>query len=339
MIGRFGKPVKLFVIFAVFWLVSLPVYAGFVVDYQSVDSTDSVIPQKFLDQARAKTVVFNHQSVGSNILEGLRDLASQNPEKYRITNPVQDYTRGVNGDPLSKINGFADLLNSGSVSRANVAMMKFCYVDNTKDADTIWEAYKNTMLDLEKKHPTVTFVWWTMPLMTSGDVIRDNFNSQVREFTIFNNKILFDIASIESHDPTGKAVIINGREVMYSGYTTDGGHLTSTSRSRVARAWWTMLARTSGWNPSGAEITPSPTLKPSSTPRPKPTPKTNNSPAINPAEPKSGIFQKAATGKTQSQLFIPDNSGPENTPIPGKSDLIGQILNFFRQLFSGFTGK
>ncbi len=62
-----------------------PVWAsadGFVVDHSCVD--DRAIPQEQLDKARGLDVLFGHQSVGANLLEGLAALAEEDEARYSI---------------------------------------------------------------------------------------------------------------------------------------------------------------------------------------------------------------------------------------------------------------
>ncbi|NWJ97950.1 MAG: hypothetical protein HXX20_19520 [Chloroflexi bacterium] len=234
------------------------------INSKTVDLADSIIPQQYLDQARKLKVLFNHQSVGGNILEGLDALAQKNPTRYTLTimnepettwfssnSGVGDFTRGENGDPNSKIDGFKSLIEKdGYGSKVTVAMMKFCYVDDTNTATARWDTYRQAMTYLEGKYPAVKFVWWTMPLENAGNKNRDQYNKLVRDYVQANNKILFDIADIESQDPSGKAITESGLSAMYGNYTSDGGHLNETGQQRVASAWWWLMARIAGWNPA-----------------------------------------------------------------------------------------
>ncbi|MEI7554579.1 hypothetical protein [Candidatus Chlorohelix sp.] len=235
---------------------------GFAINSSAIDASNSLIPQQYLDRARNLKILFNHQSVGYNVLEGLDALAQSNPDRYSLTtadveepnwylenNGVGGFTRGENEDPASKVAGFKELFdNEGYADRVQVAMMKFCFVDNTASASKIWETYRNGMNYLETKYPKVKFVWWTMPLMTDGNQIRDQYNKLVRDYVKANNKILFDIADIESHEPSGKAVSDNNYLALFNDYSSDGGHLNEQGSQRVAQAWWWLTARLTGWN-------------------------------------------------------------------------------------------
>ena len=77
------------------------------------------------------------------------------------------------------------------------------------------------------------------------------FNQMLRDYAIEHNKVLFDLADIESHSPDGTAEFdAQNREILYSGYTDEAqaGHLNATGRERVARSLWWFMARLAGWD-------------------------------------------------------------------------------------------
>ncbi len=266
----------------------------------------SVIPLTNLNTARNLDILFNHQSTGYNILSGIDDLASQNPSRYtviRIGNPaaawydsnsgIGDFTAGSNGDPNSKVVGFTNLLTTYA-GHIKVAFMKFCWIDfwpNTSyTGQQIWDMYRPVMQSLIQAYPNVTFVWVTAPLQDLNTNNREHaaFSTLVRQYIAANGGVLFDIADIESRDPAGNLILDrNGYPALYSGYTTDGGHLSdagNVGRDRVANAWWSLMARISGW---GGAVTPTPTpttiatasATPAATPAITPTPAPSATPA------------------------------------------------------------
>jgi hypothetical protein len=128
--------------------------------------------------------------------------------------------------------------------------------------------------ELEAQYPNKIFIYWTTSLARSlGSQEGTDFNNQMREYAIANNKILFDVADILSHTETGtpcfdnrdgvEYCMMNGncRNYPYDGfdqpaicqeYTTeiDGGHLGSVSagKIRVAKAFWVLMAKIAGWD-------------------------------------------------------------------------------------------
>jgi hypothetical protein len=125
---------------------------------------------------------------------------------------------------------------------------------------------------LEEQYPDKIFFHWTTSLSRStGSAEGEAFNDQMREYALTNNKILFDVADILSHDENGQPCYDNRDGVEYCNnnrcenhpddgedllaicqyYTTetDGGHLGSVSggRVRVAKAFWVLMAKIAGW--------------------------------------------------------------------------------------------
>lgn len=229
---------------------------GIVIDHSCVDEKDSTIPQEFLDKARSLDVIFGHQSVGGNILEGLADLQESDGERYACEAPTDpkptwfekhggfgQFEVGENENPTSKIDDFQSRMKEAGYGKyVNVAMFKFCFVDIVEGGESkpkeVFEAYREAMESLEKAFPKVRFVWWTVPLATEDNAARNAYNKLVREWCKKKGKTLFDLADIES----------NGGDALLDEYSEDGGHLNETGRVRVARAWWWLMARLAGWD-------------------------------------------------------------------------------------------
>lgn len=130
---------------------------------------------------------------------------------------------------------------------------------------------------IEAENPNKTFIYWTTSLSRpTGNKTATDFNNAMREYTRTNNKILFDVADIESHTETGAPCYDSRDGIQYCNSTTgacenypddgvqypaicqdyttevDGGHLGSVSgaRIRLAKAYWVLMAEVAGWNPS-----------------------------------------------------------------------------------------
>lgn len=234
-------------------LVALPLRAeSILVDHASVAKADT-LPKEALDRARKLDVLFGHQSVGGNILEGLSELADAHPDRYaieRAENPeaswfrdndgLGDFAVGENEDPMRKIEDFRTRVSNTYGDVVSVAMFKFCFVDLPEggaDPKEVFEATRKAMEGLEKANPKVTFVWWTCPLATDGNAARVEYARLVRAYCREKGKPLFDLADIEC-DGKGDA--------FKQEWTDDGGHLNEAGRARAARAFWVLLARLSG---------------------------------------------------------------------------------------------
>src|SRR3954467_7751700 len=72
-----------------------------------------------------------------------------------------------NGDPLGKLANFKKALGGGSA--ADIALIKFCYVDidAATDASALFAHYQQTLAELRAANPRTTFVHVTLPLTTA----------------------------------------------------------------------------------------------------------------------------------------------------------------------------
>jgi hypothetical protein len=230
-----------------------PAFTGIIVNHNSVGEFTR-LSETDCTRVQSLKVYFQHASVGSNICEGLSDLASMSPSRYtlsrfsgtidelndwyELTGGFGDFSEGNPGWAL-KMSDFETHVDIDQIgSHVDVAMMKLCYID----PDASFAVYRDTMNRLEKKYPDTWFVWTTMPIETTGSAARDAYNQAVRDYCRNNNKILFDIADIESHTPEGIHQIDNSGEALFSGYTSDGGHLEVLGRQQMAKALWVLLS-------------------------------------------------------------------------------------------------
>jgi lysophospholipase L1-like esterase len=228
-----------------------------------------------LTQVARERVYFGHQSVGANVLEGLRDLSAAEGVPLAITEvPRAASLRGPgvghlfvpeNGDPLRKLASFKQALGEGS--HADVALVKFCYVDIDADTDmrALFDAYRKTIDELRAKNPRTTFIHVTLPLTTeqtgpkawvkrllgrapSGtlqNVKRDQYNTLLRR-TYAGREPIFDLARVESIGADGAQASVQWKGVeapaLVAAYTDDGGHLNREGRRRAAEELVRVLA-------------------------------------------------------------------------------------------------
>jgi hypothetical protein len=201
----------------------------------------SAIPASAITQASNLRLLVRRASVGGNISDGL-DLIYHDDNRFDRSR-WNFYARGNPGWE-AKISDFV----SSTVAEQNnydVFCMKFCYID----PDAEFHKYRDSLLYLENLFPSKKIIWWTMPIQTSGNTNRQDFNDSVRAYAAANRKVLFDIADIESHNVAGaKRVDGSNRELMWDEWTYDGGHLNSEGARRVASAFWMMMARVAGWD-------------------------------------------------------------------------------------------
>lgn len=225
-----------------------------------------------LREVAGTKIYFGHQSVGDNILAGVRDLYAgaglPDPVVTEATGAgyVLEAHVGVNEDPQSKLRAFDQALRSGLGEQVEVAMLKFCYVDILPgtDVEALFADYRDTIAALERDFPGVRFIKTTVPVMTEQttkqrikafikrsnrygadeNVLRERYNALIR--AEYDEGELLDIAALESTTPDGDRV--TGTEdgstyfALYPGYAADNGHLNATGAQIVADAWLRLVA-------------------------------------------------------------------------------------------------
>lgn len=140
------------------------------------------------------------------------------------------------------------------------------------DNDNHYDVYD--LQTFTAQHPEHIFIYWTSSLSRStGSLVSQSFNDQMRQYAIAHDLPLFDVADILSHAPDGTPCFDNRDGVPYDNgnqtenhpddgldipaicqhYTTEteGGHLGSVSAGmiRVSKAFWVLMAQIAGWQP------------------------------------------------------------------------------------------
>ncbi len=232
-----------------------------------------------LDKIRSMKILFGHQSVGSNLIDGLNEIAAANPAaRLQIVDLdtaggkpgpcLAHFPVGTNRQPDAKIASFVERV-ARSGNSVDVAFFKFCYVDagaNT-DVEGLFSRYRNAIAETRKQFPGVAVVHVTMPLTSidSGwrgilkrirgratgeedNAARTRFNTLMRK-EYGGREPLFDLAAAESTAPDGSRIQGQSKGVAYEAlcprYTDDGGHLNRLGRDRCASALLQTLAQVS----------------------------------------------------------------------------------------------
>jgi hypothetical protein len=223
-------------------------------------------------------VLLGHQSVGRDVLSGVRLLADEAGVPLRIepiTGAPQDAGAGIfestignNGDPNGKCEAFAALLSHPQQPSYDAAMMKFCYVDLHEgaplDGSQLLDRYVALVARVRAARPDVRIVHVTMPLRSDplewktpikrllgrstyedgANELRNAYNIRLRER--FANEPIFDLARAQSTltDGSRSAFHSNGRPIytLAKPYTYDGGHLNDLGQRVVAAHFVRSLA-------------------------------------------------------------------------------------------------
>lgn len=198
-----------------------------------------------------KRVYFGHQSVGENILSGVKSLSGEAGVSLPVletADPVSEngivhFRIGKNGDPLSKMNDFARVMENIAEQGADVALMKLCYIDfnSNTDAKAVAKEYCALLDRMSRRHPQTKFVAVTVPLtvVQTGPKAwikrllgkppagvpenqrRQEFNNVLR--TVYGSKgEIFDLARLESGSDSARKGTL---EALNPDLSSDGGHL------------------------------------------------------------------------------------------------------------------
>jgi hypothetical protein len=236
------------------------------------------IPESAWQRLAEKRIYFGHQSVGENILAGIRDLMKENPQirlnLVKTHDPAAfnipvfaESDIGKNEDPTSKCQAFGDYMVKGLGNKVDIAFFKFCFVDVTADTDVdqVFTEYRTTLARLKEKYPKTLFVHVTVPLTTvqtgvkvwvkqiigrriggyDENMQRGKYNERlIKEYG--GKEPIFDLGRIESTYPDGaRSSFPKDGHVYYSlvpAYTYDGGHLNERARKLVAEQLLVLLA-------------------------------------------------------------------------------------------------
>ena len=225
-----------------------------------------------------KRIFFGHQSVGENILRGMRILQ----EKYvlaglkiadcdNLSKAPQSFFAhcrvGQNGNPESKIDDFSRRMKDWENGGVDLAFFKFCYVDITSQTDVgrLFLLYEKNMNSLKEKFPETGFIHFTAPLKTADNrpqswlkkiigspetdlldnIQRNRFNEEIRR-RYGGEGTLFDLAEAEAIRPDGLPSVFHYGGKNYAclarEYSVDGGHLNEKAAEIIAEKFLIILA-------------------------------------------------------------------------------------------------
>jgi hypothetical protein len=247
---------------------------------QSVEAPEAVhLNDEQISRLENMKIFFGHQSVGADVVQGIRDLMEEDhrlrlnlvtsTEPQAVSGPAfVESPIGENRNPHSKDKAFADILARGMGLQGGIAMYKYCYIDIdlATDVGQLFESYRQEIVNLKTKYPSLIMVLITVPLTTDDQSLktriktmigrptsrdvnlkRNQFNVLLREH--FAGEPIFDLAQVESTHPDGsRSYVIARGECIYtlaSEFTTDGGHLNRRGRRRAAEQLLLLLAHLS----------------------------------------------------------------------------------------------
>jgi hypothetical protein len=224
-------------------------------------------------EVKAARIYFGHQSVGGNIVEGLRELGDgaislpiiHSRDRNAGTSGLFEFFIGENGKPESKMKDFAAALDQIDDKEPAIALFKYCYLDITADTDVdvLFAKHRAAVRQMRERHPNLTFVHVTAPLTRfesapayfakrllrkatarDANARRTRFNAMLR--AEYDSEPLFDLEKIESTRTDGsRSFVQNGSGPIYGlapELTDDGGHLNANGRRVAAEEFAAMIA-------------------------------------------------------------------------------------------------
>ncbi|HPC96636.1 MAG TPA: hypothetical protein PLU87_16950 [Sedimentisphaerales bacterium] len=269
--------------------------APVIVDHTCTDIAR--IPAEAILAAKASLhIAYGHTSHGSQITSGMTGLVAfangggkglQHPAGMFAWNhggsggalDLHDYAMGGDvGYYPDWVNNTRGYLDGRGHERVNVIMWSWCgQVSGKYAGGRLFSEYLTPMSQFEQEYPDVTFVYMTGHVDHGADSDNKAANQIIREYCRANNKVLFDFADIESHDPDGKYYAfpsdncdyyseINGSRLgnwavewqnshtrNVDWYSCDSAHSEPLNANLKAYAAWWLWARLAGWpGPAGS---------------------------------------------------------------------------------------
>ncbi len=269
---------QVFIIIAAFLAVEILMMVVFRIKTRT-DSTKITlpsiddVPKEYWAKLADKKIFFGHQSVGYNIVDGIKDIISERiniklnvveaREPSTFDQPVFAHSQvGMNTKPFSKIKRFVEIMDSGVGNNVDIAFFKFCYVDIMRDSnpEEIFNGYSAALEGLKNRYPNTKFLHVTVPIRSvpkgakrylkqalklligspgffEDNIMRGHYNNLLNG-SYSKTGLFFDLALIESVNSNGfECYALKGTEkvsVMAPEYTEDGGHLNGLGRKKAA---------------------------------------------------------------------------------------------------------
>jgi hypothetical protein len=221
-----------------------------------------------------RSIYFGPQSVGDNIMSGVRGLNASHPElQLNIlsgastsgTPAFYEFKIGKNGDTRSKNEAFLSTTD-GELGPKPVLMFKYCYVDVTEktDVEAVFREYQETLTALHARHPEAIVVHTTIPLTVAEsqgryylnhlrglptvralNSKRTRYNLLLRE-AFAGREPIFDLGRMESIHNNGREEIARHEGMpafaLAPEWSSDGGHLNLDGSKRAAEQLLITLA-------------------------------------------------------------------------------------------------
>ena len=223
-----------------------------IVDYRCTDLSE--IPEQAIVDAKENLhIAYGHTSHGSQLISGMNALESYmssiggptaglyawndgpltgnlDLDDYAMGGDVGYYPDWVNNTRSYLGNPDPTTGRGTSHSDVNVVIWSWCgQVPSKYSSGAISSEYLVPMAQLEADYPGITFVYMTGHQDIGADAATKAGNQQIRDFCSANNKVLFDFAALDAHDPDGN----------YYQYTDDACYYYSGAGGTIQGNWAT----------------------------------------------------------------------------------------------------
>jgi len=249
------------------------------------------IPEESLLAAkRTLHIVYGHTSHGSQVVDGMTGLvafANGGGKGLALPQNCFAWNRGGVGGALDvddapwtiDVGYYPDwvertraYLNAPQNVKVNVVMWSWCGQVSSKYANgRLLAEYLEPMQQLEREYAHVTFVYMTGHVDHWSDANNKAANQVIRDYCEANNKVLYDFADIESHDPNGTYYPFPSDNCDYYAsptgawlgnwakewqerhvlnvdwYACGSAHSEPLNANQKAYAAWWLFARVAGW--------------------------------------------------------------------------------------------
>ncbi len=245
------------------------------------------VPIEYWQNLATKKIFFGHQTIGADILDGIRKIDAECDFINLHIVEVNETTFGSGPvflhafigrcpDALSKFRDFEKSMDRLADNNIDIAFMKLCHADikYEYDIDRIFNAYEKTIDELKARCPQTLFLHITVPLCSKpkGErIIRETvkffafrpgiwddnqrrlqYNARLIE-VFGSTDPVFDLAAAESTDSQGLRHYVekNGEKIFLLApeYDIDIGGLNETGKRKIAEQFLIFLANAANQHP------------------------------------------------------------------------------------------